>query len=151
MGYIIKNTSGLVNTRITDTGRQKLSQGRFNVAYFQVGDSEVSYDKLPLTYNQANSFVLEPEFNGQNTAGVPQSNKQYVKYPYLVDAGETNTYGIPFMDSSVEPVFNRAAMRGFFSANTISNPIDWKVMTGDYYVVSANYMTQMSSLDGSNQ
>jgi len=36
MGYIIKNTSGLVNTRITDTGRQKLSQGRFNVAYFQV-------------------------------------------------------------------------------------------------------------------
>lgn len=151
MGYIIKNTSGLVNTRITDTGRQKLSQGRFNVAYFQVGDSEVSYDKLPLTYNQANSFVLEPEFNGQNTAGVPQSNKQYVKYPYLVDATETNTYGIPFMDSSVESVYNRAAMRGFFSANTINNPIDWKVMTGDYYVVSANFMTQMSLLDGSNQ
>jgi hypothetical protein len=151
MGYIIKNTSGLVNTRITDTGRQKLSQGRFNVAYFQVGDSEVSYDKLPITYNQANSFVLEPEFNGQNTAGVPQSNKQYVKYPYLVDADETNTYGIPFMDSSVESVYNRAAMRGFFSGNTLTNPVDWKVMVGDYYVVTANYITQMSGLDGSNE
>ena len=151
MGYIIKNTSGLVNTRITDTGRQKLSQGRFNVAYFQVGDSEVSYDKLPITYNQANSFVLEPEFNGQNTAGVPQSNKQYVKYPYLVDADETNTYGIPFMDSSVESVYNRAAMRGFFSGNTLTNPVDWKVMVGDYYVVTANYITQMSGLDGSNK
>jgi hypothetical protein len=151
MGYIIKNTSGLVNTRITDVGRQKLSQGKFNINYFQVGDSEISYDKLPLTYNQANTFILEPEFNGQNKTGSPQSNKQYVKYPYLVDNNETNTYGIPFMDSSIESVFNRAAIRGFFSANTINNPIDWKVMIGDYYVVSSNYMTQMSLLDGSNK
>ena len=42
MAYIIKNTSGLINTRVTDTGRQKMSQGNFNVAYFQLGDSEVS-------------------------------------------------------------------------------------------------------------
>ena len=28
MGYILKNTSGLVNTKITDTGRKKLSEGR---------------------------------------------------------------------------------------------------------------------------
>ena len=43
MGYIIKNTSGLINTQITDTGRKYLSQGNFNIAYFQVGDSEVCY------------------------------------------------------------------------------------------------------------
>jgi hypothetical protein len=151
MGYIIKSTSGLVNTRITDTGRQKLSQGRFNVVYFQVGDSEVSYDKLPITYNQSNSFVLEPEFNAQNTAGVPQSNKQYVKYPYLVDQGETNTYGIPMMDSQVDSVYNRAAPRGFFSATTINSPYNWSALTGDYYVVSANYVVQMNSLIGTNK
>ena len=46
MSYIIKNTSGLVNTRVTDTGRQKMSEGNFRVAYFQIGDSEVYYDKL---------------------------------------------------------------------------------------------------------
>jgi hypothetical protein len=45
MAYIIKNTSGLVSTRVTDVGRQKLSQGLFKISYFQVGDSEVSYDK----------------------------------------------------------------------------------------------------------
>lgn len=151
MGYIIKSTSGLVNTRITDTGRQKLSQGRFNVVYFQVGDSEVSYDKLPITYNQSNSFVLEPEFNAQNTAGVPQSNKQYVKYPYLVDQGETNTYGIPMMDSQVDSVYNRAAPRGFFSATTTNSPYNWSALTGDYYVVSANYVVQMNSLIGTNK
>ena len=38
MAYIIKNTSGLVSTRVTDIGRQKLSQGLFKISYFQIGD-----------------------------------------------------------------------------------------------------------------
>ena len=70
MAYIIKNTSGLVNTRVTDTGRQKLSEGNFRVAYFAVGDSEVSYNTLPDTYNQSNTVVLEPQFNAQNSSGI---------------------------------------------------------------------------------
>ena len=41
MSYIIKNTSALINTRMTDVGRRRLSQGNFNIKYFQVGDSEV--------------------------------------------------------------------------------------------------------------
>ena len=44
MGYILKNTSGLINTRLTDIGRKKLSQGSFNISYFQIGDREVSYN-----------------------------------------------------------------------------------------------------------
>lgn len=43
MGYIIKNTSGILNTRITDVGRRAISKGQFNIAYFQVGDSEIDY------------------------------------------------------------------------------------------------------------
>ncbi len=93
MSYILKNTSGLVNTRVTDTGRQKLSQGNFKISYFQVGDSEVSYDKTPNGYNQPNSFVLEPPFNTQNSSGVPQSNRQSVKYPYYVDGDSGNKSG----------------------------------------------------------
>lgn len=151
MTYIIKNTAGLVNTRVTDIGRQKLSQGNFKISYFQVGDSEVSYDKLDQDYNQANSFVLEPQFNSQNAAGVPQSNRQYIKYPYLADATQTNIYGIPFMDSIIEPVFNRAPLRGFFSGDTTQGKINWEVLTNDKYVVSANYIIDMSTLDGSNQ
>ena len=37
MGYILKNTSALINTRLTDTGRKKLSEGNFNITYFQIG------------------------------------------------------------------------------------------------------------------
>jgi hypothetical protein len=44
MAYIIKNTSGLINTRFTDVGRRNVSQGNFSISYFQIGDSEVSYN-----------------------------------------------------------------------------------------------------------
>jgi len=151
MAYILKNTSGLVSTRVTDTGRQKLSQGNFNIAYFQIGDSEVSYDKLPSTYNQANSFVLEPQFNSQNSSGVPESNKQYVKYPYYTDNNQSNTYGIPFMDSVIDSAFNRAPLRGFFGGITTGTTINWDVLVDNRYVRSANYIVDMSSLNGSNK
>ena len=151
MSYILKNTSGLVNTRVTDTGRQKLSQGNFKISYFQIGDSEVSYDKTSLNYNQSNSFVLEPPFNTQNSSGVPQSNRQSIKYPYYVDGGVGNTFGIPFMDSVVEPVFNRAPLRGFFGGITTGSTTNWNVLTNNKYVVSANYVIDMATLVGTNK
>jgi hypothetical protein len=63
-----------------------------NFTYFAIGDSEISYNQLPETYNQSNTVVLEPEFNAQNSSGVPESNRQYIKYPYLVDQGQTVDY-----------------------------------------------------------
>jgi hypothetical protein len=151
MAYIIKNTSGLVNTRVTDTGRLKLSQGNFNIKYFQIGDSEVSYDVLPTTYNQSKSFILEPPFNTQNSSGVPQSNRQAIKYPYYVDNIGGNTYGIPFMDSGIDSVYNRAPLRGFFSGDTTATTINWSALTNTDYVVSANYIVDMSTLSGGTE
>ena len=150
MGYIIKNTSGLINTRLTDAGRQKLSQGNFNISYFQIGDSEVSYNTLPLSYNQFDTVILEPNFNSQNSSGSPQSNKENIKYPYYVDGFAGNTYGIPFMDSIVSPVYNRAAMRGFFTGNTTAETISWSAITNDLYSINANYSVKMNSLNGDN-
>jgi hypothetical protein len=75
MAYIIKNTAGLINTRLTDVGRRNISQGNFNIAYFQIGDSEVNYTAATSTYNQTNNNILMPAFNAQNDTGSPQSNK----------------------------------------------------------------------------
>jgi len=151
MGFIIKNTAGLVNTRLTDIGREKLSQGNFNISYFQVGDSEVSYNTLPTSYNQFDTVILEPSFNAQNSSGIPQSNKSNVKYPYYVDGSAGNTYGIPFMDSQISPVFNRAVMRGFFTGNTSADTISWSALTNNFYAINANYVVQMNSLVGTNK
>ena len=114
MSYIIKNTSGLINTRVTDVGRRRISQGNFNISYFQIGDSEVSYTAVP-NYNQVNNNILMPAFCAQNDRGTPQSNKQNIKYPYYVNGGDGNTYGIPFQDSGIDEVFNAAGSKGFFT------------------------------------
>ena len=117
MGYVIKENQGLLITRLTDVGRRKISEGNFNVSYFQLGDSEVNYSAIP-DYNISNFQILEPSFNAHNNVGVPQSNKNDIKYPYYLQGTTGITYGIPFMASADDSVYNTAAPNGFFSANT---------------------------------
>jgi hypothetical protein len=148
MGFIIKNTSGLINTRLTDAARQNISKGTFNISYFQIGDSEISYTLSGTSYNQFNTNILVPNFNSQNSTGVPNKNKQYVKYPYYVDGITGNTYGIPFLDSVVQPIFNTAAMRGFFTGNTTDDIINWSAYTNNIYSINSNYIVDMSTLTG---
>jgi hypothetical protein len=150
MGYILKNTSALINTRLTDTGRKKLSEGNFNIAYFQIGDSEVSYNTLPDWYGQSNTNILEPNFNSQNSAP-GQTNKQNVKYPIYVDNNDNNTYGIPFSDPEITPIYNSAIMRGFFSADTSMSTLSWSAYTDSDYIINSNYVVDVSTFTGGTQ
>ena len=145
MSYIIKNTAGLINTRLTDVGRRYLSQGNFDIAYFQIGDSEVSYTAVP-NYNQTNNNILMPAFNAQNDTGSPQLNKQNVKYPYYVQGNNGGTYGIPYMDSIVQPIYNSAGVKGFFM--TGGTPGNWNVQTSSGYTITSNYQVDMTTLVG---
>jgi hypothetical protein len=150
MGYLLKNTSALINTKITDAARRKLSLGGFDISYFQIGDSEVTYNTLPSTYNQRNSMVLDSIFNGQNTSSAPESNKQHVKYPYYVKGVSGGTYGLPYIESVTSPVYNTASPRGFFTGNTVNNDIIWSALTDSKYVVNSEYSVDISTLDGTN-
>ena len=141
MAYIIKNTAGLINTRLTDVGRRNISQGNFNIAYFQIGDSEVNYTAVP-NYNQTNNSILMPAFNAQNDTGSPQSNKQNIKYPYYVEGSQGNTYGIPFMDNQIQQVYNSAGPKGFFTTGTTL------IETSSGYTVTPNYWVDMSTVTG---
>ena len=141
MSYIIKNTAALINTRLTDVGRRNISQGNFNISYFQIGDSEVSYSAVT-NYNQTNNNILMPAFNAQNDTGSPQSNKQNIKYPYYVEGSAGNTYGIPFMDNQIQSVYNAAGPKGFFTTgNTL-------IETSSGYTVTPNYWIDMSTMTG---
>lgn len=143
MAYIIKNTSGLINTRLTDVGRRYLSQGNFNISYFQIGDSEVSYN-LDESYNQTNNNILMPAFNAHNDTGSPESNKQNIKYPYYLLGNGGTTYGIPYMDSQVQPVYNAAGSKGFFSISGET----YDIQTSSGYTINSNYWVDMSTLAG---
>jgi len=150
MAYIIKNTSGLINTRLTDVGRRNISQGNFNIAYFQIGDSEVNYTAATSTYNQTNNNILMPAFNAQNDTGSPQSNKQNIKYPYYVSGNKGGTYGIPFMDSVVQPVYNAAGPKGFFQTGGTQGNWQAQVTSNAIsgYTVTSNYVVDMTTLSG---
>ena len=145
MAYIIKNTSGLINTRFTDVGRRNVSQGNFSISYFQIGDSEVSYNAAT-NYNITNNNILMPAFNAQNDTGSPQSNKQNIKYPYYIQGGSGGTYGIPFLDNKIQPVYNSAGDKGFFvTGGTFGN---WSAQTSSQYTVTSNYWVDMTALTG---
>jgi len=145
MSYIIKNTSGLINTRLTDVGRRNISQGNFTISYFQIGDSEVSYSAAT-NYNITNNNILMPAFNAQNDTGSPQSNKQNIKYPYYVAGNGGNTYGIPFLDSQVQPIYNSAGVKGFFTTGGTQGA--WSAQTSSAYTVTSNYFVDMTTLTG---
>jgi hypothetical protein len=148
MAYIIKNTSGLINTRLTDVGRNKISQGNFNISYFQIGDSEVSYSAVQ-GYNITNNNILMPAFNAQNDTGSPNSNKQNIKYPYYLQGSNGNTYGIPFLDNQIQSVYNSAESKGFFDVS--GNKQDWTAQVSSAYTVTSNYAVDMTTLSGDNK
>lgn len=145
MSYIIKNTSGLVNTRLTDVGRRNLSQGNLSISYFQIGDSEVNYSVVP-NYNQVRNNILMPAFNAQNDVGSPESNKQNIKYPYFLSGGKGDTYGIPFMDSRVQSVYNAAGVKGFFVTGGTQGAWNAQVTSG--YTITSNYFVDFTTLTG---
>ena len=143
MGYILKNTSGLLNTRITDVGRKAISEGQFNISYFQVGDSEVDYSS-PTTI--ASNNILMPAFCEHNDNSNLNVNKQNVKYPYYLAGTTGTTYGIPFNESVVQEFYNLASDKGLF----VSGATGWSAQTSSAYTVSSSYVVMMSGLTGSS-
>ena len=141
MSYINKTTDGLINTILTDAGRRRLSQGNFNISYFQVGDSEVCYNFNGETV--LNSFnVLRPQYNSQNLTPVPEFNKMNIKYPIFVDPNSGSTYGIPYDASFVDDIYNSAAPRGFFTGSTL--------YTSSAYTINPNFVILNSNLSSGN-
>lgn len=141
MGYILKNTDGLLNTRITDVGRRAISRGNFNISYFQVGDSEVDY----ITTGITNNNILIPSFPAHNdTAGGLNINKQNVKYPYYLTGFSGTTYGIPYSDANVQEFYNLASDKGFF----VSGSSAYSAQTTSAYTVTSNYRVIMPTLSG---
>jgi hypothetical protein len=141
MSYIIKNTSALINTQLTDAARKKLSQGKFDIAYFQVGDSEVCYNCVN-GMNLVGSNVLMPQYNAQNMAPIPDRNRMNIKYPLFVDSTSGSTFGIPFDDSYIDDVFNSAAPRGFFTGLT--------AYTTSAYTLNPNFIIDNTTLASGN-
>ena len=142
MSYIIKNTAALINTKLTDAARKKISQGRFDISYFQVGDSEVCYNCVN-GLNLTDLNVLMPQDNGQNLAPAPEKNRMHIKYPLFLDSTSGATYGVPFDASYIDNVFNSAAPRGFYSGDSVSG---FTLLTTSAYTINPNFYVDNTTL-----
>jgi hypothetical protein len=148
MSYIIKNTDPLISTILTDAGRKKLSQGNFNITYFQVGDSEVCYDCVN-NMNNSDFIILRPSYNEQNLNSSPENNKMNIKYPLFLDSTSANTYGFAFDSSFVDNIYNSAAPRGFFSGSTGASTT-YLLQTSSAYTINPNFIVGNSNLISGN-
>ena len=137
MGYIIKDTSSLIVTRLTDYGRQQMSKGNFNISYFQVGDSEVCYDCID-NFDLSLGMVLDAEYNANNGTPIPQKNQANIKYPLFIDSNSGSTFGIPVNGNYADSVYNTAAPRGFFTGST-GSPYVYSAWTTSAYTINPNY------------
>jgi len=142
MGYIIKDTSSLLNSVVTDAGRRAISRGNFNISYFQVGDSEVCYDCID-NADLSTLNVLLGQPNAQNKTSLPEKNQMNIKYPIYVDSNKTSTFGIPFSNPEVDEIFNSASPRGFFTGTTGS----FFHNTTSAYTKSSNWIVSLTSLN----
>ena len=84
MSYIIKNTAGLINTRLTDVGRRCLSQGNFDIAYsdnkWLTNTTAYTFiDKKDVEFTSNNPF--EP-FNNEPLFNQHQSLKAKINLKY---------------------------------------------------------------------
>ena len=150
MSYILKNTSALLNVRLTDAGRKKLSQGNLTFSLFQIGDSEMCYDcYTDVLIKDSGIFVTEPKFNAQNLSdSAIELNKQNVKYPLpVLQSNSGATYGLVSPAHQEQSVYNRARVRGFFTGNTTNG---FSALTNSSYVRSANWCFPVTAMTGSS-
>jgi len=152
MSYILKTgSSGLINVRLTDAGRKKLSQGKLTLNLFQFGDSEMCYNCYTDILTQSNGvFITEPKWNAQNISNFSNElNKMDVKYPIpITDTNSGQTYGVLTPGATENTVYNTARQRGFFSGNTTT---PFSAITNAQYVYSANWCYPLNEMTGGTE
>jgi len=107
MSFILKNNPTIINIKLTNIGRQLLSQGNLSVTKWAVGDSEIDY-----TFNKNISFdafmanILRPK----------DQNPNFTSFILQTSTDETTKYtALPTVVSNTNIITNTATERGFFS------------------------------------
>lgn len=131
MSYIINNSSAFVNIKLTETGRQKLAQGKLNFTSWGIGDSEINYTREDVHDNNLTDVSL----SGTSRVLRPLDTQPDIKY--FITANSNNNDNLNTLNSSqintIKAIVNNTAKeRGFFSANTTHS--DYITYTGNTYV-----------------
>ena len=113
MSYIIKNSSPFVSIKLTEFGREQLSQGKLTFSYWAIGDSEINYEREFVVDSNPSNITLSATSMIMRPFDRQPDIKSYI---YPSTSGE---YYKPINGSvlSVNKIIvnNQAAERGFFN------------------------------------
>jgi hypothetical protein len=127
LSYIIKTNSAFVSVKLTEIGREKISKGQLDFAYWSLGDSEVNYERQAL-------IGLSDGVPMDSKILRPLDQQPSIKYFLTSNNGQPlNTILSSNINVVKATVNNKADTRGFFSANTAT---DFLSLTGTPYVKS---------------
>jgi hypothetical protein len=95
MGFIIKEENIFVHCKLTDEGRRKISEGKFNPTKFSVGDSEINYEYYrDNNYDIEDSYIISPIDKYRKIKYIIKKNPedQNDKYDIIIDQYIENEY-----------------------------------------------------------
>lgn len=129
MSYIINNTSPFVSTKVTEKGRELLSQGKLEFSFFALGDSEINYDREAIVDANLNDTTLSA------STRILRPKDQNPDIQYFLGSGGTTPF-FTLTDGNIKTlkvtVNNEADTRGFFSGSFVSG---FTTLTGSPYEV----------------
>lgn len=143
MSYIINNSGAFVNIKLTDTGRRKLAEGRLNFTAWGIGDSELNYNREEIVDN----YQTDPELSGTSMILRPVDRQPNLTSFVSVDGvTPTNPLTANQINTLKAIVNNKAAERGFFSANTTHT--EFATLLGNPYTVDSGCINNFDITGG---
>jgi hypothetical protein len=115
MSFILKTNPTVINIKLTNIGRQLLSQGQLTFDKWAVGDSEIDYGfNTSIGFDSFRANILRPK----------DGNPKFLSY-ILRDANDStsNFTSLPSVVSNTNIITNTATERGFFSISSGSTKI----------------------------
>jgi len=110
MSFILKTSPTVINIKLTNLGRQMLSQGTLTFKKWAIGDSEVDYAfNTKIGFDSFRATILRPK----------DDNPKFLSFIKRDDTDETSIYtDLPSVVSNTNIITNTATERGFFTVPT---------------------------------
>lgn len=145
MSYIINSTSPFVSIKLTEKGREQLSQGLLNFTYWGIGDSEINYDREAIVDANPTDVTL----SAASKILRPLDRQPNFK-SYIMPSTATSPFQ-PINASNLNVVKavvnNQANERGFFSGGTTGSTMSYTTLLSDTYT-PYNQMISHTNLIG---
>ncbi len=138
MSFIQKNDSVIINTKLTNIGRQLLASGNLTFKKIEFGDSEVDYNFL----RDFDTTIVGTDLSIMR----PKDANPIIKYPIpVLETDATGTKSdINKLTPDIRLVVNTAKQRGFFTGST---SLGFTALTSTTYILN-KFNVATSSVSG---